>query len=272
MSSRRKTERFPPRSTKSWPSPSRPKINKKECSRILDNLPQTPYNKSFHRVNPICVRLNETQLLQKLRHNGGFNPRYMATRRKEAVKFSDLSGDEQPVPHKSSLFPPAKHGQALNKQLDAEMSVNGLNLLQHKIRRLTTSKERSQKRMVSLGPASISRRCWSRGSVVDGTTPLMRLCTECSATTTLPASVFPPFINEVICGDLDQYCYGPIGQCAQRVLRFTFLRRTGQFERDDALSRLLGEDVYIEEWVDFEQDIRSCCECRLFSFLTRSRS
>lgn len=261
---------FLPRSTTTWPRPSGPKINEKECGSILDNLPQSPYNNSFHQVRPLCVRLNEAQLLQKLRNIGGFNPRYMATKTKEAVKFSDLSGDEQPVPDKSSLFPPAKHGQPVYDQ-HAEMSGNGLNRLQDEIRRLTTRNERSQKRMVSLGPGSISRGCWSRGSAVDGTT-LTRLCTECAATTKLPVTVFPPFINEVICGDLDHHCYGPIGQCAQRVLRFTFLRRTGQFERDDALSRLLGMDVNIEKWEDFEQNIRSCCECRLFSFLTRRKS
>ncbi|XP_078378204.1 putative skeletal organic matrix protein 8 isoform X1 [Oculina patagonica] len=260
-----------PRSTTTWPRPSGPTINEKECGSILDNLSQSSYNNSLHQVRPLCVRLNEAQLLHKLKNIGSFNPRYMATRRIEAVKFSDLSGDEQPVLHKSSLFPPAKHGKSVNNQLDAEMSINGLNHLQDEIRRLSTSNERSQKRMVSLGPGSISRGCWSRGSAVDGTI-LTRLCTECAATTKLPVTVFPPFINEVICGDIDHHCYGPIGQCAQRVLRFTFLRRTGQFERDDALSRLLGMDVYTEKWVDFEQDIRSCCECRLFSFLTRRKS
>ena len=60
---------------------------------------------------------------------------------------------------------------------------------------------------------------------------LLRLCTECAA---LSTSVFPLFINEAICGDLDHHCYGHRGQCVQRVLRFTFLRRTEEFVRDDA--------------------------------------
>ncbi|KAJ7386818.1 hypothetical protein OS493_006848 [Desmophyllum pertusum] len=256
--------------TRSATTQARPlgtKINEKECGCILDNLPQSPYENRFLQGRPLCVRLNNAQLLSKLKHIGGFNTRYMAMKKEEAGKFSDLRGDEQHLPRTSSLIPQAQQDQPLNNQ-DAEMSGSGLTHLQDEIERLATKKERTQKRMVSLSPGSIVRGCWSRGSTVDATR-LTRLCTECAATTHLPATVFPPFINEVICGDADHLCFGPIGRCVQRVVRFTFLRSTGEFVRDDARSQLLGMDVNMEEWEDFEQDIRSCCECQLFSFRGR---
>lgn len=267
----RKAKRLPLRSNTTWSRPSHSIINEKECDRVVYNLPHSSSNNSFLGVRSLCVRLKKAELLSKLKNIGGFNPRYMATKRKEAFKFSDLSGDEQPLPRKSSLFPQAKHAQPLQNQTNVELSTSRSYQLMDDIKRVTTSSEWSQRRMVSLSPGSIERGCWRRGSVLKDTS-LVRLCTECAASTKLPASVFPPFINEVICGDLDHYCYGSIGKCAQRVLKFTFLRRTGKFVRDEALSELLGVDVNVEEWEDFEQNIRSCCECRLFSFLARSAS
>ena len=262
----RKEKRLPLRSNTTWSRPSHSIINEKECGRVVHNLPRSTSNNSFLGVRSLCVRLKKAELISKLKNIGGFNPRYMATKRKEAFKFSDLSGDEQPLPRKSSLFPQAKHAQPFKNQTNVELSTSSSYHLMDEIKRVTTGSEWSQRRMVSLSPGSIERRCWRRGSVLEDTS-LVRLCTECAATTKLPTSVFPPFINEVICGDPDHHCYGPIGKCAQRVLKFTFLRRTGKFVRDEALSELLGMSVNVEEWVDFEQDIRSCCECRLFSFL-----
>ena len=251
------------------PTPSGKAINEKECSRIVDNLNQSRFDLKFNKVSQVCVRRNESELLNKLKDVGGFNPRYMAINREDACRFQDLSGNEQPMPmaRKSSLYSKGRYDQPLDDEPDTEMSANHLNDLQDEIESLGNhGNQHRQKRMVSLSPGSINRGCWSRGSTVDGTT-LVRLCTECAASTKLPASVFPPFINEVICGDADRFCFGPIGRCAQKVIKFTFLRRTGNFEKDDDLSQLFGVDVYVEEWEEFEQDIRSCCECRLFSFL-----
>lgn len=267
----RKAKRLPLRSNTTWSGPSHSIINEKECGRVVYNLPQSPSDNSFLGVRSLCVRLKEAELLSKLKNIGCFNPRYMATKRKEAFKFSDLSGDEQPLPRKSYLFQQAKRAKPLRNQTNVEFSTSTSYHLMDEIKHVTTSSEWSQRKMVSLSPGSIERGCWRRGSVFEDTS-LVRLCTECAATTKLPTSVFPPFINEVICGDLDHHCYGPIGKCAQRVLRFTFLRRTGKFVRDEALSELLGMDVNVEEWEDFEQDIRSCCECRLFSFLARQKT
>ena len=271
---------FPPSSGRSWlpanplrgttkpyPQPATSAsftINKKECISIVDDLQQVP------KVPRLCLRLNETELLNKLKIMGSFNPRYMAINREDACRFQDLSVDDQTLKGRPSPNPKVKQDQSLKNPIDMDMSVNDLNDMQDDIRRLEPENEGRQTRMISLSPGSILRGCWSRGSQLDDSS-LSRLCTECSATTKLPPAIFPPYVNEVICGDDDGNCFGPIGKCAQRVIKFTFLRSTGNFKRDDALSELYGIDIYVEEWDDYEQDIRSCCECRIFSFLTHGR-
>ena len=239
-------------------------INKKECISIVDDVPQSP------KVPRLCLRLNETELLNKLKFMGSFNPRYMAINKQDACRFQDLSVDEQPLPRRPSPNPKVKLDQALKNTIDTDMSANDFSDLQDENRRLEPENEGKQKRMISLSPGSILRGCWSRGSPVDDSS-LLRLCTECSATTKLPPAIFPPYVNEVICGGDDGNCFGSIGKCAQKVIKFTFLRSTGNFKRDDALSGLFGIDIYVEEWDDYEQDIRSCCECRIFSFFAQSR-
>lgn len=214
--------------------PSAPSIPRKRCWRILDKPPSSL--KKFREHGPVCVRLNEAQLLQRLKDVGGWNPRYVATNKTEACKFADLSvADVQPL----------KRGQSNHSQV-------------------------RQKRMVSRRSGSVVRGCWSRGSTVDRSS-LKRLCTECASTTHLPAKIFPRFINEVICGDADHFCYRQIGLCRQKVIKFTFLRFTGQYQRDDVLSSTVGSDVFVEQTQTFQQDIRSCCECRLFSFFGAGR-
>ena len=250
--------------TKPYPQPATSAsftINKKECISIVDDLQQVPKDPR------LCLRLNETELLNKLKIMGSFNPRYMAINREDACRFQDLSVDDQTLKGSPSPNPKVKQDQSLENPIDMDMSVNDLNDIQDDIRRLEPENEGRQTRMISLSPGSILRGCWSRGSQLDDSS-LSRLCTECSATTKLPPAIFPPYVNEVICGDDDGNCFGPIGKCAQRVIKFTFLRSTGNFKRDDALSELYGIDIYVEEWDDYEQDIRSCCECRIFSFLT----
>ena len=239
-------------------------INKKECNRIVDDLSQSP------SLPQLCLRLNETELLDKLKSMGAFNPRYMAINKEDACRFQDLTVNEQPLPRRPSPRPKAKQDQPLENAMNMDLRANGLNDIQDETERLEPENERRQKRMITLSPGSILRGCWNRGSPLDDSS-LSRLCTECLATTKLPNDVFPEYINEVICGDDDGNCFGPIGQCAQGVIKFTFLRSTGNFKRNDALSELYGIDIYVEEWEDYEQDIRSCCECRIFSFLIQSR-
>ena len=245
---------------------SRPKIQEKDCTRIVDSVPK--YRGRLLRSHQLCVRLNETQLMSKLRiTGGGFNPRYMAINKTDSCRFQDLAvADELPV---QPATPSEAQPDHRPRQIQQDPSDNDLSRIldEPEVGEEEVDQLR-QKRMTSLGPGSTLRGCWGRGSTVDNTN-LRRLCTECAATTRLPSKVFPPFINEVICDDSDHLCFPTIGRCVQRYIQFTFLRFTGDFERDDALSQLLGINVYMEEWEDYEQDIRSCCECRIFSIFGR---
>ena len=206
--------------------------------------------------------------MSKLRiTGGGFNPRYMAINKTDSCRFQDLAvADELPV---QPATPSEAQPDHRPRQIQQDPSDNDLSRIldEPEVGEEEVDQLR-QKRMTSLGPGSTLRGCWGRGSTVDNTN-LRRLCTECAATTRLPSKVFPPFINEVICDDSDHLCFPTIGRCVQRYIQFTFLRFTGDFERDDTLSQLLGINVYMEEWEDYEQDIRSCCECRIFSIFGR---
>ena len=220
---------YTPKPTNGWVTTHPPVtlIPKEKCFRIVDKLPRH-YHVSRKIRRPLCVRLNEAQLLQMLKDVGGYNPRYVAINREAACNFTDLSQDVEPLQRKSSQ--PAR-----------------------------------QKRMVSKRSTSQRRGCWSRGTFFDRS-HLKRMCTECSATTKLSANIFPPFINEVKCEDEDKYCYLRRGLCKQKFLRFTFLKRTGMFERNDDLSKSRDEDVYVEKVETTEEHIKSCCECRAFPF------
>ncbi|PFX21600.1 hypothetical protein AWC38_SpisGene13930 [Stylophora pistillata] len=239
---------------------SRPKIREADCGRIVNTIPKYR-GRLLGRNRHLCVRLNETQLITKLRiSGGGFNPRYMAINRTDSCRFQDLAiADELPAPAATSSETQSHRPRQI--QQDSAGKDFSRSLDDPEVRKEEGSR---QKRMTSSSPSSTLRGCWSRGSTVDDTN-LRRLCTECAATTKLPSKVFPPFINEVICDSSERLCFRAIGRCVQRYIKFTFLRQTGEFERDDALSKLLGISVYMEEWEDYEQDIRSCCECRVFS-------
>ena len=139
--------------TEAW-VPTRPPetlIPKEKCFRIVDKLPRHHhvFRGKFRR--PLCVRLNETQLLQMLKDVGGYNPRYVAINKEAACNFTDLSQDVEPLPR--NLSQPAR-----------------------------------QKRMVSKRRNTQIRQCWRRGSFAEGT-HLKRMCTECAATTQLSANI-----------------------------------------------------------------------------------
>ena len=217
------------------PTTRRPatQIPKENCSLIVDKVPKlSRYYHSFRKFRrPLCVRLNESQLLQMLKDVGGYNPRYVGINREAVCSFTDLSQNAKLLPRNSSR----------------------------------PVRPKRQKRMVSLPGTTLKRGCWGRGSFLDGT-PLLRMCTECAATTHLPANIFPPFVNEVLCGDTDGYCHLRRGRCIQKFLVFTFLKNTEEFERDDDLSEDLGMDVYKAKYDTINYQIRSCCDCGNFAF------
>lgn len=221
--------------TTSAPLPSNRVIRQDECRVIVDKLPKK------RPPGPICLRMSETQKLAMLREVGGYIPRYMALNRKHAEKFEDLTLDRLPLPSNVS-----------------SLQTNG------SIPTGTQSDVRS-KRTVD-DSVTFIRQCRVAG--VDPEIGLLRLCTECSAFTELPANVFPPFVNEVVCNFglppavNGPDCFNRIGVCQQGVIRFNFLRSTGEYEQDDD-----DDDVFIEELETFEQDIRTCCQCRAFAFI-----
>ena len=221
--------------TTSAPLPSNRVIRQDECRVIVDKLPKK------RPPGPICLRMSETQKLAMLREVGGYIPRYMALNRKHAEKFEDLTLDRLPLP--SNVSSSQTSGSVpIGKQSDVR-----------------------SKRMVDDSETFI-QQCRVAG--VDPQIGLLRLCTECSALTALPPNVFPPFINEVVCNFglppavNGPDCFNRIGFCQQGVIRFNFLRSTGEYEQDDD-----DDDVFIEELETFEQDIRTCCQCRAFTFI-----
>ena len=238
----------PPTTPTPRPTSQNATIPREECKIIVHELPKK-------RVGgPICLRLNEIQLLRELQEGGtGYNPRYMAINREEALQFVDLSFDQLPLP--TNLTSIAQNSSQVNQS-----PLEGIqNSVRDQVERVLTGATARTRRKRSV---TTFRQCRPQGSATSGN--FRRLCSECSAFTELKG-VFPPFINEVICGD-ERRCFQNIGGCQQQIIRFTFLRFTDDFERDDDLSEEFDDDVFVEEMETFEQDVRVCCQCRGFSF------
>ena len=225
-------------------------IPKERCQIIVDGPPHKGFASRF-REGAICILLNENQKIVRLKEVGGYIPRYVAVNRQEALQFESLLGDVQPIPLSSSPY---------NKQSDL------WSILGQQDRTVGKKQRRSALTLPSEARTTEIQDCFDGGSLLedDG---FRRLCTECFGITQLPDGVFPPFINEVICGDDSDFCVPGIGECQQRVIKLNFLSFTGEFERDDDLSALHGVDVFVEELEIVEGEIRTCCECRLFAFL-----
>lgn len=234
----------PPTTPTPRPTSQNATIPREKCKIIVDELPKK-------RVEgPICLRLNDDQLLVKLQEGGtGYNPRYMALNREEALKFVDLSFDQLPLP--TNLSSIAQNSSQVNQS-----PLGGIqNSLREQVERVLTGAVARMRRKRSV---TTVRQCRPQGSATSGS--FRRLCSECSASTELPG-VFPRFINEVICGD-ERRCFLNIGGCQQQIIRFSFLRFTDDFERDDDLSEEADDDVFVQQMATFEQDIRVCCQCR----------
>lgn len=244
---------------KVFPS-SRPRvIPKGNCEKVVYRLPPKSFNRYIR--GPICVRLNESKLLARLKDVGGFNPRYVAVNRREAKRFVNLLGDVESLKVKRPVM--WDKNSSNNNHSNFWSVIHRQDNTMHE-RDEKSSERRTVNRLPTIPGTTAIQQCFDAGSLLEGGA-FRRLCTECSAITQLPAGVFPRFINEVACGENAVLCSPAIGACQQRVLRFNFLRFTGNFERDDQLSALFGVDVFVEETEIFVQDIRACCECRMFS-------
>ena len=204
----------------------------------------------------VCLKLSQKELKQSLEKAGGFNPRYVAITEKQARAFKDLVK----VLFSSTVKLPANTSTPI-KDHAADENLDEL------------SKHRSHtrsKRSILSSPGTALRGCVTGGSVVEGSSSVVHMCTECVATTRLEDDKFPTYINEVVCNDRNHLCAKNVGICKQRTLLQTFLRRTDEFERDDKLSQLLGITIYKEMWEEYTQEIRSCCECQVFLYKYQS--
>ena len=221
-------------------------ITQDKCKAIVDKIP-------IERIEgPICLRLNESQLLTKLKKVGSFNSRYMAINSEEARNFVDLIADQSTPPTNISSFGTQNASQG-NQQILWNITQN---LLRQQ------DQEEDGIRKLSSREVTNMRSCRFQGDPVAGSR--LRLCTECQASTQLADGAFPPYINEVICGS-ERFCLRNIGDCQPQRITFTFLRSTGNYAKDDDFDEDFGEDVYPQQMETYDQDIRVCCQCRGFS-------
>lgn len=203
----------------------------------------------------VCLRKNATELMEQLKTVGGLIKRYMAVTVIDACGFEDLTTIMSPTTTTAAKFTPTS--SVTHTHNVVRRPADQSDFLTEPLR---------SKRSIPSSPGTMFRGCQGRGTIPDGSST-HRLCTECTATTRLESDRFPTFINEIVCRDADQQCAATMGLCIQRNLQLPFLRSTGDFQFDASLSSLSGKTVYKEVWIDYTQEIRSCCECQMYPFL-----
>lgn len=82
---------------------------------------------------------------------------------------------------------------------------------------------------------------------------LLRMCSACPAVTILGSNRIPSFINEVTCGQT-MCSHGVFGLCQSAIMLQQFLYKTGRCDPATGF----------EELLPYTQQIRVCCECRVF--------
>ena len=210
----------------------------------------------------VCLRKNITELMRQLKEVGGFIKRYMAVKVIDACGFEDLTTIKQ----MADAVTPAPTTTTTKTATSPTTSIQ----ISRKVGKRQADELKSdtelmrRKRSIPTSPGTVFRGCQGRGTIPDGAST-HRLCTECAATTRLENDRFPPYINEVVCRDADRQCAATMGLCFQRSLQLPFLRATGNFEFDPFLSSVTGKTVYKEIWIEYTQEIRSCCECQMYT-------
>lgn len=223
--------------------------NRPKVTRIQDEL------------GPIvCLRKNVTELMKQLKEVGGFIKRYMGVEVIDACGFEDLTVLENMAHAVTPSSRTTKPARTPTTGIQSSRKVG-----KRQADDLESDAElQRRKRNIPTSPGTVFRGCQGRGTIPDGAST-HRLCTECAATTRLENDRFPPYINEVVCRDADRQCAATMGLCFQRSLLLPFLRSTGNFEFDPSLSSLTGKTVYKEVWIEYTQEIRSCCECQMYT-------
>lgn len=125
-----------------------------------------------------------------------------------------------------------------------------------------------KRRRRSSNAKSTQVACVGKSTPVSGNSDYYHMCDLCWQTTTLDDSKFPKEINEVVCTTTGAkhsrngkpVCLGgeDVGVCEQKVIRLTFLEWKGFEETADSTSARV---VLKQKWVEYTQEIRSCCEC-----------
>ncbi|XP_033757478.1 uncharacterized protein LOC117339875 [Pecten maximus] len=184
------------------------------------------------------------------------------------------------------------HGRQLQSAINDQILKSKLELMQKKIEELlhgnTIRSERLMDLMNSLnisthpsilqqinpgssfGPHRVIRSadgsstqiqyCRYKGNAT--TDGFLHMCDECAATTTLSSDKFPPYLNEIVCGQTDRTCLTvrgtPHGACKQSFVYVNMLRR-----RPGGCRMMIqnGQQVLIDAWEVYTQKIRSGCEC-----------
>ncbi|XP_064601599.1 uncharacterized protein LOC135467710 isoform X2 [Liolophura sinensis] len=113
------------------------------------------------------------------------------------------------------------------------------------------------------GSVTETQYCKERGTLTpDGS--YLRMCSTCSATTTLPTDHFPRVINEVVCSNQDRGCLTingvDHGRCTQKVFHLNMLRKKN--DSCETVS-LLGDASLSDQWEIYTQPIRVSCECEI---------
>ncbi|KAK3589871.1 hypothetical protein CHS0354_015897 [Potamilus streckersoni] len=107
------------------------------------------------------------------------------------------------------------------------------------------------------GSTSRIEYCSTKGSQTDD--GFLHMCSTCAVTTTLPDDIFPRYINEAICERNDRTCLTiagtPHGICKQKTFNLRMIRK-----RPGGCMLMVhsGQDVVIDDWELYSQEIRVC--------------
>ncbi|XP_060063601.1 uncharacterized protein LOC132544051 [Ylistrum balloti] len=155
------------------------------------------------------------------------------------------------------------HGNSVSSE-DLKDLMNSFNISTHPhiLQRINPGSSFGPQRVIRStdGSTSVIQYCRQKGNATaDG---FLHMCDECAATTTLSSEKFPPYLNEIVCGQNDKTCLTvrgtPHGACKQSFVYVNMLRR-----RPGGCRMMIqnGQQILIGAWEVYTQKVRSGCEC-----------